>query len=115
MQSINWLKVENSEFELIAIIFSIYHSKLIRKETINDYIDKLLSTKDRITLIEKDGLHDVDRGWINSYFRELLPENIKSEDVLYYDAIRSVIKCANENNLIKSKIKNYIEKVNAVK
>ena len=115
-QSINWLEIKDSEFELIAIIFSIYHSKLVRKETINDYIDKFLSTKkDQITLIEKDGLHDIDRVWINSYFRELLPENIKSEDVLYYDAIRSVIKCTNENNLIMSKIKNYIEKVNAVK
>ena len=40
MQSIKWQRIQDVEFEVIAIIFSIYHSKLIRKETINKYISK---------------------------------------------------------------------------
>ena len=111
MQSIKWQRIQNDEFEVIAIIFSIYHSKLIRKETINKYISKLLGVKGLESSYDESTRYDIDRMWIHLYFRELSPENINVEDVLYYDAIRSVIKCANENNLNKSEI----EKLNAVK
>ena len=111
MRSIKWQRIQNDEFELIAVIFSLYHSKLIRKETINKYISKLLGVKDLKVSFDKSAKCDIDRMWIHSYFKDLSQKDIKVEDVLYHDAVRSVIKCANENNFNKIEI----EKLNAVK
>jgi len=111
MQSIKWQNIQDNEFELIAVIFLIYHSKLIRKEIINKYIDKILELKDLQISYNKSTDSDVDRMWIHSYFRKLSSNDIKVEDVLYYDSIRSVIKCINENNFNKIEI----GKLNAVK
>ena len=111
MRSIKWQRIQNDEFELIAVIFSLYHSKLIRKETINKYISKLLGVKDLKVSFDKSAKRDIDRMWIHSYFKDLSQKDIKVEDVLYHDAVRSVIKCANENNFNKIEI----EKLNAVK
>ena len=111
MRSIKWQNIENNEFELIAIMFLIYHSKLIRKEIINKYIDKFLRLKGMQNSYKDSGRPDIDRIWIHSYFRELSQKDIKVEDVLYYDSIRSIIKCTNENNFDRIEI----GKLNAVK
>jgi len=111
MQSIKWQRIENHEFELIAIIFSIYNSDLIRKETINKYISKFLGLKDLQIPCDESTYRDIDRIWIHSHFRKLSQKDIKVEDILYYDSIRSVIKCTNENNFNKSEI----GKLNAIK
>jgi len=111
MESIKWQKIKNNEFELIAIFFLIYHYKLIRKETINKYINTFLGLKELQISYNKSTQRDIDRMWIHSYFRELSQKDIKVEDVLYYDSIRSIIKCVNENNFNKIEI----GKLNAVK
>ena len=111
MQSIKWKRIQSNQFEQISIFFSIYHSELIRKETINKYISKILCIKGLGISYDKSAGLDLDRVWIYSYFKDLSQKDIKVEDVLYYDAVRSVIKCANENNFNKSQI----EKINAVK
>ena len=105
MQNIKWSEIRKSEFEQIAIIFSIYHSKLIRRETIKKYISDLLGYKNQKTQFDSNTDTNIDRMWIYSYFRDLSAKDINIEDILYYDAIRSVIKCVNDNDCNKGEIK----------
>ena len=104
-----WEKIEKDKFELMAVIFSIYNSKLVRKETINHYISKILKNKKQKSIKDNVDLSDIDRGWIGSYFRGMLLGDIKVDKVLEYDAIRSIVKCTNDNHLNNFEIKRYIE------